>query len=80
MAYTLQVRFRRGLPAWISPADRDTLGIATNIFTIIFSTLSGAVVSDSFKSLPNGAVTTVLVLVILFLCVFRLAQGAIMSN
>ena len=35
--------------------------------TIIFSTLTGAVVSDLFKSVPNAEITSILVLVTLFL-------------
>lgn len=44
-------------------------GIATNLVTIIFSTLTGAVVSDLFKSVPNAEITSILVLVTLFLSV-----------
>lgn len=65
-----------GTAAWRRTVDLGVYiaGIATNITTILFSTMTGAVVSDTFKSLPNNEIVSILVLVVLFLSVFRLAQ------
>jgi hypothetical protein len=54
--------------------------LAAKIMAIIFSTLSGAVISDLFKSLPTAEVTSILLLVILFLCIFKLAQNAVLKK
>tara|TARA_B100000963_G_C22591859_1_gene655913 strand:- start:1000 stop:1614 length:615 start_codon:yes stop_codon:yes gene_type:complete len=54
--------------------------LAAKIMAIIFSTLSGAVISDLFKSLPTAEVASILLLVILFLCIFKLAQNAVLKK